>query len=974
MNTIIFDNQTTNSGISISLEFSIKQLKKINDENTYVTAKIRNITLQTDCLENSVVYKILKNDQTNLFNIILLDLSSIKRLGLKNDILNFIISINESNDISNDNLNDIQISISILNILTLNTAKVKQLTKSFSLFLVDINFDIITNHLDVESSIINNYTKNFNSYHSLLKSNDNENHYIQNSNFNKKEKEENISDSYSMSSDISSLVSTMNNSSISLSSISNINNSTRKSNSNNNNNNNNNKPKSLNHLVLNPLHGSRRESRSNTSLLINSRSTSNMNSLATSKSDLSNSNPDLYHDDTDGFLILQIESATGLPPFRNSTKLGYDMDPFVVVSFSKQIFKTAVCRHALNPSWKNQLINIRVSKYSFNFQLKMSVYDFDFFAFNSDICSSTIEISNLINESEYNNTHSWTYKTLPLVFSTKSKSKKFVNLNDFFPELSIRFKYVSVASLLKLPHQFNPRKEKCPNCHKIDKRNNSALQHLSVCTLDLKPRQFLHKHYATSNNASRRWYSKVLAHIAYGRLTVGGNNAHILVQDRETGLVLEEKISAFVKLGIRLLYKSVKSDNSSEKIKRMLRLLSIKQGTRYDNPDSKYKIQGFVKFHGLSPTLNECLQPDLSKYNTFNEFFSRRLKLNARPVEGGTNNDVITSVADSRLVVFENTSNAKLLWIKGSGFTIDKLLGKQKNNIKEGNNENDCSIAIFRLAPQDYHRVHIPLNGKILKITQIHGSYYTVNPMAIRSSLDVFGENVRTVVTLETEEYGIVEIVLVGAMMVGSIIITVNINDYVKKGQELGYFKFGGSTVVLVFKKQENKSIIQWDGDLLSNSNKKLETLVKVGMSVGHASDKPMYFRGIKKEVSESERKEIIRRVTGIADEYQTGVSDTLKSKLGGMIDDVMSMKSAGRSFLGGDRNIDELTNDWEIQELTTLDGLNDDNNNIGNNNNNSSNNDVEIDIARPLVERELYQVLGFSDDDQDEDDGLSDA
>ncbi|GMM44836.1 phosphatidylserine decarboxylase 2 [Pichia kluyveri] len=916
---ILFSNQLVPEKGTFKIKISVK------NEQTSQDFKIRS-TLLHDLLKSSIIFdisQITENDEL-WFNIRLVNLSSIKRLKLKNETINFTISILDS-----DNQQNIPFSVSLLNLFQLVTGHVNEISKSISNYLLDINF---TNSID------DNYIHELSLYLSSL---DNLSNTLSNVKVD-------YSDASSINSEISnnssifpvdSLRSTQSNTSLSSmkKSTKSLTKSIFKMNRNKN-------------TVLYPNSNFSSNSNSNINLNSTSELSLNNNFSSTSKSNLrsssaspvsqlqsdsslslniSNTNPDKYHDDTDGFLILQIESATGLPPFRNTTHLGYDMDPFVVVSFSKQIFKTSVCRHALNPSWKNQLINLRISKYSFNFKLKLSVYDFDYFTYNDDICSGVIQIDDLINESEINYMNLWTYKKIPLVFSNESLMKKTsVKLEDYQPELSIRFKYIKLETLSKYNSKFNPMKEKCPNCNKIDKTNRSALQHLSICTNDLTPKQFIHKHFITSNNASRRWYSKILAHIAYGRLTVGGNNAHILVQDRETGLILEEKISAFVKLGIRLLYKSVKSDNSSEKIKRMLRTLSIKQGSRYDKAESKNKIAGFVNFHGLSSTMQECLISDIKSYNTFNEFFSRKLKPGARPIEGGIDNKIIVSVADSRLIVFNNINNAKNLWIKGKGFTIGKLLDREIDSSL------DYSVGIFRLAPQDYHRVHCPLNGTIIKINHIHGSYYTVNPMAIRSSLDVFGDNIRTIITLRTTEYGDVEIILVGAMMVGSILITAELNKEIKKGQEIGYFKFGGSTVILVFNNNANKDnekyqTIEWDGDLISNSNKKLETLVKVGMSVGHSTEVEGFKRGFKNEVSDVERREVIRRVTGLGEGYGVGVSmgDNIKAKIGGMIDDVMSV-SGIKSFNeknGNNNNIDELVkNDWEINELTTLDGIND--------------------------------------------------
>lgn len=868
---LVFDNQLKSANVELILNFSLGNQIDTPHDAPHVNCDILDIRLTESFLTSSIIFNIYKRDSTFIIN--LCDIETIKRLHLKNESVEF--QIKTEND-------EIPFSLDLFNLIELGNAGIYDIKKVQCNRLVCIDFQINAKNTEFIHDLL----------HTLAKTDGS----IEIDDKNEIE---------SLESDLSSV--SMNSSAVnSTTSFSSKSNNTMGS-----------LTRYLNKgRLLKDKHQHR---------LSNSTPTSMTSSPATSAVDLSSIGT--AHDDTDGFLILQIESATGLPPFRNSTHLTYDMDPFVVLSFSKQIFKTKVCRHALNPSWKNQFINVRVSKYSLNFQLKLAVYDFDIIASNDDICFTSINIDDMIKESDFNADDLWSYKSLPLKFSETSimKSNHSINLSDYSPQISFRFKYVPISSLLSLQHDFNPKKTKCPYCGKIDKRHNSAFQHLSICKLNLKPKQFLHKSYATSNNASRRWYAKVLAHIAYGRLTIGGNNAHILVQDRETGLVLEEKISAFVKLGIRLFYKSVKSDNSSEKIKRMLRILSIKQGKRYDHPNSRSKIAGFVKFHGLEATLNECLIEDLNRYMTFNDFFSRKLKQGARPIEGGRDNSIVVSVADSRLVVFDKVDEAKQLWIKGSGFSVNKLLGRAPRSQGE-----EHAIAIFRLAPQDYHRVHCPLNGKIVKINHIHGTYYTVNPMAVRSELDVFGENIRCVVSLETEEYGMVEIVLVGAMMVGSILLSVNKGDDVIKGQELGYFKFGGSTVVLVFKKYNPSSDyknMMWDADLVYNSNKRLETLVKVGMSVGHSTDSEQYERHVKHNVTDQERIAVIRRVTGLGEGFGVGVSENLKSKLGNMIDDVISITGSGKaSIFGADRNIDDVVlNNWEMNELTTFNDLHDD-------------------------------------------------
>ena len=121
------------------------------------------------------------------------------------------------------------------------------------------------------------------------------------------------------------------------------------------------------------------------------------------------------------------------------------------------------------------------------------------------------------------------------------------------------------------------------------------------------------------------------------------------------------------------------------------------------------------------------------------------------------------------------------------------------------------------------YRFHSPVDGTITDIKYISGQYYTVNPMAIRTTLDVYGENARSVVSMETETFGKVAVVLIGAMMVGSIVLTPHAGDYLARTDELGYFAFGGSTIVVLWE----KDTITFDRDLLENSEKTLETLVK---------------------------------------------------------------------------------------------------------------------------------------------------
>lgn len=246
--------------------------------------------------------------------------------------------------------------------------------------------------------------------------------------------------------------------------------------------------------------------------------------------------------------------------------------------------------------------------------------------------------------------------------------------------------------------------------------------------------------------------------------------------------------------------------------------MSIKQGKKYDDPASKAEIPGFIDFHKLD--MSEVLLP-VDEFKNFNEFFYRALKPGARPCSAPDNPHVITSPADCRSVVFNRIDAATNIWIKGRDFSVKRLLGDAYP--EDAAKYENGALGIFRLAPQDYHRFHIPVDGVLRKPKLIAGEYYTVNPMAIRSALDVYGENVRVIVPIDTVAHGRVMVICVGAMMVGSTVITRQEGEQVKRAEELGYFKFGGSTIVLLF--EEGKMV--FDDDLVDNSNGALETLVR---------------------------------------------------------------------------------------------------------------------------------------------------
>lgn len=306
------------------------------------------------------------------------------------------------------------------------------------------------------------------------------------------------------------------------------------------------------------------------------------------------------------------------------------------------------------------------------------------------------------------------------------------------------------------------------------------------------------------------------------------------VIDRETGEKTFEPMSFYVRLGMHMLYYG----SAQEKVlgwnrtKALLKEQSEKMGREYDDPNSVDHIQPFIESFELEGSLAQLKEPDPTKYKTFNEFFARELRSDARPIAEPDKTSVVSSVADCRLTTFPTLDLATKYWIKGFGFTLEKLLG---GDAELAGSLDGGAIAIARLAPQDYHRWHSPVDGTVKSFREIPGTYYTVNPQAINEAgtMDVFCENRRSVMVMERTATGApVVLVAVGAMLVGSIKYNtgIEVGAQVRRRETLGAFYYGGSTVIALFPKGE----VTFDEDLVRNSTEQnCETVVKVGWRIG---------------------------------------------------------------------------------------------------------------------------------------------
>ncbi len=286
--------------------------------------------------------------------------------------------------------------------------------------------------------------------------------------------------------------------------------------------------------------------------------------------------------------------------------------------------------------------------------------------------------------------------------------------------------------------------------------------------------------------------------------------------ERSTGKIQTEKIEgeAWMKW---LYYNSLGELSLHNLVKR--KFISEIYGGVMDKPSSAKKIAGFVKKYNIDLTITQK-----ESFESFNDFFTRKLKPGARPV--CIDSTVVVSPADGKIMIFKNIGNSDF-FVKGNRFNLTEFLN---NNTLAGKYKTGTLIVV-RLAPPDYHRYHFPVSGKVSTPVKINGDYFSVSPLALRKIAQIFSMNKREYLEISSPLFGDVIMAEVGATMVGSIIQTYKTNT-VTKGAEKGYFKFGGSTVILIF--QNNKITV--DSDLLENSAKGFETTVKMGERIAVAS------------------------------------------------------------------------------------------------------------------------------------------
>ena len=235
---------------------------------------------------------------------------------------------------------------------------------------------------------------------------------------------------------------------------------------------------------------------------------------------------------------------------------------------------------------------------------------------------------------------------------------------------------------------------------------------------------------------------------------------------------------------------------------------------------SRMLVGPFVRRNGIDLT-----EYEQERFGSYNEFFSRKIRADARPIQGNDNH--LISPCDSQLMVFPVTENG-VFFVKNTPYTLASLLrdGERAKEYEGG------QILIFRLGVDDYHRYCYVADGEKSENVYIPGVLHTVSPV-VYGRYPVYKENAREYCSLRTEKFGEMLMMEVGALMVGKIVNHTTEKTVVERGAEKGYFQFGGSTVILLAK----AGAVQVDEDILRNTANGYETIVKYGEKIGVAAN-----------------------------------------------------------------------------------------------------------------------------------------
>ena len=250
------------------------------------------------------------------------------------------------------------------------------------------------------------------------------------------------------------------------------------------------------------------------------------------------------------------------------------------------------------------------------------------------------------------------------------------------------------------------------------------------------------------------------------------------------------------------------------------RFVSQLYGWYHKHPLSRTKIKRFVE--RMNVNMDESLR-QVDEFKSFNDFFTRHIDLSKRPI--AVDQSVCIAPADGRVLAYPSVNPDDAFPIKGCRFNLRQFLRDDELTQQFAGG----SLVLSRLYLSDYHHFHFPAAGVPSQAHSIPGRYYTVSSYSRFQHPPIYSQNYRMLTRFESDHFGTMILVEVGAFTVGSIRQRYRPDVAITKGQHKGYFEVGGSTVAVLFL----KGAIQLDEDLCAHTREGLETYVRLGESIG---------------------------------------------------------------------------------------------------------------------------------------------
>ncbi|KAI1775833.1 phosphatidylserine decarboxylase-domain-containing protein [Hypoxylon cercidicola] len=236
------------------------------------------------------------------------------------------------------------------------------------------------------------------------------------------------------------------------------------------------------------------------------------------------------------------------------------------------------------------------------------------------------------------------------------------------------------------------------------------------------------------------------------------------------------------------------------------------EGQEEGTPTSHNQTKTFVETYDID--MDDFEPSNIEEYKTFEDFFIRAHKLGSRPICDSDDPASAVVVADSRVIAYDSVAEIKKIWIEGTDFSLTNLVM-------------DTQLGA--------HFADAPVASTIKSFRSVPGDYYQVDPLALQSSVNILTSDARSYLVIETVQFGDVLFVAIGTTDVGTVRIQETFQKpgtIIKKGAEIGYYQFGGSSNIVAFQKGASK----FDPDLLDLSRQKIQVSVEVGMSLGRAN------------------------------------------------------------------------------------------------------------------------------------------